>query len=556
MGRVDGKPFRLLLARGEAVLGSHPTCPLRLAHPSVSRSHARLRAGDDGVEVEDLCSRNGTFSGSNRVQRLHLKPGEKVRFGAVELLLEEVAAEDLEPGVTLGAVEHEKPAPEDHQTPPAAVFGQDLSTVGAGPLEALVKRLPDLLDRLASRESPVALAQAVGEALFSSLPCQRVEVAAKGRRGVMFHAARGDSAPVPEALIALDAGSLLLAVEFPTPRLAEACRLGVATAAHLISAAAELADPRVVSRPRTRSRAALPDPPTVVAEVCDIYAKAGRVAAGDVGVLILGESGTGKEVLAGYIHAASRMAGGPFLGLNCASLPRDLLEAELFGIEKGVATGVEARPGKFEMASEGTLFLDEIADMAPETQAKILRVLQSREVYRLGGREPRKVRVRTIAATNRDLRALRQAGSFRDDLYHRLAGWVVELPPLRRRRADIPNLAAFFLAREADRLGLTIAGISRAAIEALVAYHWPGNIRQVENEIAQAALFLEDGQLLETSGLSPEITAARPSGPRDLASVLARVEREEMEAALAACGGNAEAAAARLGLSRTTFYRR
>jgi two-component system NtrC family response regulator len=277
-----------------------------------------------------------------------------------------------------------------------------------------------------------------------------------------------------------------------------------------------------------------------------------------VAVLITGESGTGKEVLARYLHRASGRSDGPFVALNCAALPRDLLEAELFGIERGVATGVESRPGKFELADEGTLFLDEIGDMSAETQARILRVLQEREVYRLGGRDPRPARNRIIAATNRDLAARLADGSFREDLYHRIATWVVELPPLRQRKADIANLAAFFLEREASRQGRRIAGLSRGALAALSSYTWPGNIRQLENEMARAVLFLDDGDMLESTDLSASIRGRRPPavGIRALDTILADVERDEIQRALAATGGDVAAASATLGISRATLYRR
>jgi transcriptional regulator with PAS, ATPase and Fis domain len=295
----------------------------------------------------------------------------------------------------------------------------------------------------------------------------------------------------------------------------------------------------------------------VVASVRTIYGDAARVARGDVGVLILGESGTGKEVLARYIHCASPRAGGPFLGLDCAALPTDLLEAELFGIEKGVATGVDQRPGKFELATGGTLFLDEIGDMPLETQAKLLRILQSGECYRLGAGTPRQVDVRVVAATNRDLRQMLTAGTFRTDLYHRIATWVVELPPLRRRRADIANLAAYFLTREADARGLVIRGISRAALAVLESYPWPGNVRQLENEMARAVLFLEDGELLDSRCLTDEIRSAEAEpGGGGLRAVLERTERAEIRSALDDCEGNVDAAAELLGISRATLYRR
>jgi transcriptional regulator with PAS, ATPase and Fis domain len=194
--------------------------------------------------------------------------------------------------------------------------------------------------------------------------------------------------------------------------------------------------------------------------------------------------------------------------------------------------------------------------MAQEIQAKILRVLQERTVYRLGAREPRPARVRVLAATNRDLDEMMRRGEFRTDLYHRIADWVVELPPLRRRKGDVPNLAAFFLAREGSRLGIAPRGISKAALEALVGYGWPGNVRQLEREIARATLFLEDGDLLDTTRLSPAVAGVREAASASLKEILERTEREEIERALAQSGGDTQAASTRLGIGRSTLYRR
>ncbi|MDX1631434.1 MAG: sigma 54-interacting transcriptional regulator, partial [Thermoanaerobaculia bacterium] len=265
-------------------------------------------------------------------------------------------------------------------------------------------------------------------------------------------------------------------------------------------------------------------------------------------------------LLARYIHRASPRREEPFVALNCAALPRDLLEAELFGIEQGVATGVRSRPGKFELADGGTLFLDEIGDMAFETQAKILRVLQEAEVYRVGGQEPRKARVRVVAATNQDLDELREDGRFREDLYHRIADWRVDLPALRERRADIPNLAAHFLQREVDKAGIQVAGISRGAMKILESFSWPGNVRQLEREMARAALFVEDGELLQSSHLQESLKEDSESRPREqsgtLKQRLERWERMEIAQAIEEHDGNLSAVARALDIGRSTLYRR
>jgi transcriptional regulator with PAS, ATPase and Fis domain len=283
------------------------------------------------------------------------------------------------------------------------------------------------------------------------------------------------------------------------------------------------------------------------------------VARGEVPVMILGESGAGKEVLARWIHDRSRRAAGPFLAVNCAALPRELLESELFGIEKGVATGVEARPGLLERGSGGTVFLDEVGDMAPETQAKVLRVLENPLLFRVGGRTPVQVDVRFLAATNRDLDTLVEAGGFRRDLYHRLAAFEVKLPPLRERREEIPALAARFFHRELAKGSGESPGITRAALAALVRHPWPGNVRELQNEIAKAALLLEPGEPLDVHHLSPRIRVQeRGAAPPTLTldETVRRAEREAFAIALAAAQGDAGRALEILGISRTTYYRK
>jgi transcriptional regulator with PAS, ATPase and Fis domain len=343
-------------------------------------------------------------------------------------------------------------------------------------------------------------------------------------------------------------------VRLPRPALAETFRPLVECASRLILIADRAARPAARAPSPTAARP--PEPVTLVASVLKVYADAARVARGDVGALVSGESGTGKEVLARYLHAASPRAGRAFVALNCAALPRDLLEAELFGIERGVATGVEARAGTFELAHEGTLFLDEIGDMSLETQAKLLRVLQEKSVHRLGGVAARPADVRVVAATNRDMQGLLSERLFREDLYFRIATWTVELPPLRERREDIPSLAVYFLTREAARIGVRVAGISRAALDRLVSHEWPGNIRQLENEMARAVLFLADGELLDSARLSPGIDRSTPELTGRLDERLAQVEREEIRKAVEACDGDVGRAAERLGMGRSTLYRR
>ena len=221
----------------------------------------------------------------------------------------------------------------------------------------------------------------------------------------------------------------------------------------------------------------------------EVYKAIGRVAPQDVTVLILGESGTGKELVARAIYHYSKRAPGPFLAINCAAIPENLLESELFGHEKGAFTGADRkRIGKFEQASGGTLFLDEIGDMTPLTQTKILRVLQGQEFERVGGNEPIRADVRVVAATNRDLEKMVAEGTFRGDLYYRLNVYTIRLPPLRERGDDLPLLAEHFVRRFGRELGKDVRGVSPEAMELLRRYPWPGNVRELQSVVKQALL--------------------------------------------------------------------
>ena len=287
-----------------------------------------------------------------------------------------------------------------------------------------------------------------------------------------------------------------------------------------------------------------------------------KVADTTASVLITGESGTGKEMIARTIHQLSERRDRPFVAINCAALPESLLEAELFGIERGVATGVDARAGTFERADGGTLFLDEIGDMAPATQARVLRVLQERQVVRVGARKPLDVDVRLVAATHRDLPAEIKATRFREDLYYRLKVVTLHLPPLRDRREDLIPLAMHFMARFSARHGRPERPLSRAAARALLAHRWPGNVRELEHALEQAVLVAE-GQEVEPVDLG--LSTVNASGVRvdlpdhleDLQETVGEVtevaERRLIERALAAVGGNRTQAARALGVSRRTL---
>lgn len=295
-----------------------------------------------------------------------------------------------------------------------------------------------------------------------------------------------------------------------------------------------------------------------------------QVAPTDARVLITGESGTGKELVAAALHRLSRNADGPFIRVNSAAIPRDLVESEMFGHERGAFTGAtERRLGRFELADGGTLFLDEVTELGAEAQAKLLRALESGEIQRVGGQEPIRVEVRLIAATNRDLHELVAAGRFREDLYYRLHVIPIHIPPLRERISDLPELASHFLARLHARHGLVPPVLLPEALARLERYPWPGNVRELAN-ICERLTILYPGQeigakevasvLPVESGRGAETVGPRASSPRaavgPLAERLDAYERELIEAALDAAGGNVAEAARRLETDRANLYRR
>jgi DNA-binding NtrC family response regulator len=247
--------------------------------------------------------------------------------------------------------------------------------------------------------------------------------------------------------------------------------------------------------------------------VRELYAVIDRVADTPSTALIMGESGTGKELVARALHQESSRASAPFIKVNCAAIPKDLMESELFGYEKGAFTGaVGSKPGRFELANGGTLFLDEIGEIPVAMQVKLLRVLQEMEFERVGGVRSIRVDVRLVAATNRDLRREIAEGNFREDLFYRLNVVPIALAPLRDRRSDVPALADFFVTKFNRRLGKNLGGISSEALDALARYPWPGNIRELENIIERAVLFA-DGSTLGLDEISDEVRAAAGADP-------------------------------------------
>jgi len=287
-------------------------------------------------------------------------------------------------------------------------------------------------------------------------------------------------------------------------------------------------------------------------EVCRTIEK---VAPADATVLVLGESGTGKELMARSLHGLSNRVDGPFVAINCAAIPENLLESELFGYEKGAFTGaVKTTPGKIETASGGTLFLDEVGDLPMALQAKLLRFLQERVIERVGGRKEIPVDVRVVCATHKDPQKLITESYFREDLYYRVSEISIRIPPLRERSGDVLLLARAFLERFSKQHGNKIQAFSKDALGALESYHWPGNVRELENRVKRAVIMAEGKQItardLELGGE----TAREDSQVFDLREIREKAERQAILRAMSHVGGKISQAAELLGVSRPTMY--
>src|SRR5215469_1564122 len=302
--------------------------------------------------------------------------------------------------------------------------------------------------------------------------------------------------------------------------------------------------------------------PNVIAQSAkmqEVLTTVERVAPTNSTVLLGGESGVGKDLIARAIHEKSRRPSGPFIKINSSAIPENLLESELFGYEKGAFTGaINSKPGKFELADKGTLFLDEIGDVPPAIQVKLLRVLQEREFERLGGTRTIRVDVRLVAATNRDLRAALEEGTFREDLYYRLNVVAIDIPPLREHKEDIPALANFFLEKFTRESGKPVDGITPAGMKMLIDFHWPGNVRELEN-IIERGVTLSAGSTLDVADIHLDPPSHRVAVPSAAGSMLPagmtldQWEDEAIRDALKQANGNKSQAARALGLSRNAL---
>ncbi len=314
-----------------------------------------------------------------------------------------------------------------------------------------------------------------------------------------------------------------------------------------------------LQRENRRLRELVGDVPRMIGSspaFASVVAQAERVARSDARVLLTGESGTGKELIASHIHRASPFSAGPFVRVNCAAIPTDLIESELFGHEKGAFTGATSlRRGKFELADGGSIFLDEVGDLHEDSQAKLLRVLQDGEVQRVGGERSLRVTVRVISATNRDLGAMVERREFREDLFYRLSVVPIRVPPLRERLEDLRDLAASFLEEFCLRNNFKPKTVDDEVFESLAAYGWPGNVRELKNVIERMAI-LTAGSRIEVGMIPFEIRNAGNAAPSGLHQAREAAEREQILLALQSADWNVSRAARTLGVERTNLHKR
>ena len=583
VGEVEGVHREFILAPGEHRVGSLNDNEVCIEGSDVSRRHAVLHVNNHTIRVEDLRSTNGTFVNGVQVTRSELAHDDWLQFGSALLTLERVDGGDLALGIAL------EPPQVGHDRDDAHI---ERTTQLGSTRDRHARRLA-LANRVAA-----AILDGGASGLHAGLERLRQGLGAEAAALLRFET---DDEPRVTAL-AGDAGALdedrlrdllrLLpagdteddriagrCVEQPTPLLVVARRLDEVQDALVISGG-EL-EPELVplcelllrvflqAMPSETERddrgRPLEAPPLVFPEhhvrgaseaSRRLYEQLRILRTGTTPVLIVGETGVGKEHVVRILHASSDRAVGPQRTVNCAAFPADLLVAELFGIEAGVATGVDRRPGAFRDAEGGTLFFDEIGAMPLPLQAKLLRALQNGEVHPVGARRPLEVDVRIVAATNTDLAEQIRASSFRSDLYYRLSGCEVHVAPLRERREDIPALVTFVLAAFAAEAGKRLRGVSVNALEALQNAAWSGNVRQLEHEIRRLVSICPDGATIERSMISPAITA-ECSFDDDLSDddlTLKRhvdaLERRLITRAVAQADGNLAHAARLLGLSR------
>ena len=596
---------RVALTPVPVTIGRGPTEVLKLADTAVSRHHLTVRITHDEqgravLLVDEVAGVNPvwTLVEGQRVtiQRGHaLQLGASLTLGSTTLqLAADTPAEAPAGGQNRGRSTVELDADlVAHPSAPSrlaalASLGDRLArcsslqavlreatawAVGAFPASRALLLSPDGSDILSFASDGIVSDLAMSRALLERVRHERraflvrdvqAEPDLADRRSVLMRGIAG--------AMAAPANNLVFYIEWGTKEAIEGnyddqTLLLLLCAAHLVSALGDSASERsqlkaaaIVRRTPAKTPGRMIGTSAAMQKL-QVFIE--RVAPSPATVLVHGESGTGKELAAALIHGLSSVAAGPFVAINCAAIPEQLLESELFGHERGAFTGAVAQhDGVFARADGGTLFLDEIGEMSLSTQTRMLRVLETRSFTRVGGTRELTVTVRLVAATHRNLQAMVADGRFREDLLYRLSVIKTELPPLRDRPDDIEALVRHFAAQFGDEIGRRVERIAPEALGVLRSYRWPGNVRELRN-VVERALVLGDGTSIELDDLPPELLHSAPVGaatlsPAPLGTVrtLEQLERDAIAAALDATGGNKARAAALLGIDRTTLYRK
>lgn len=615
-GYVGGIERTFPLLPGDCHVGSLESNHVFLPRRGVSRQHALLTVGEGTLRIEDLSSKNGTFVNGLRIEQTEISLGEEVRFGPVALRFHEFYLDDAELAIAIESASTD-------QTGVIKVMDSPLSGAGlAGDLSRHWLRLAESFHARLHSQPQYDIGAAIrllieelrldgaclleipenGEPIVLAASGQLEKQAtahlgkilekatmASGSQDIFFHTDAPDhlSGITFAALVAPGLDPLVLALwgNFPGRDKSE---LLLRLLVRMFEPCRPRAEPSKTSSNHPGRYPGLVVPPDYVYAQSEamrkIYTLMQNLALGDLPILIIGETGVGKEYLSQILHSSSPRRQGPFIAINCAAIPAELLEAELFGIGEGVATGVAAKKGHLQMANGGTIFLDEIGDMSVDLQAKLLRALQEKEVHPVG-REPVNIDVRVLAATNQELIRRIESGSFRSDLYYRLAGYVLEIPPLRERPEDVPALVEHFLRDCSQELERPIRGVTVRALRLLTQYSWPGNVRQLANEVRRAVYLCPENGTIESSTLSKTLLEFQPTvdpdhstedsdpaiGLQESGEVqgfpapmglgldslnLEQLEIQAIEEALRRCRQNQVQAAKLLGLSRQALRRR
>lgn len=589
-GRHKGQSFPL--RDTDLVIGRHPDCHLFIPDPMVSRKHCRIFAKDGEIRLEDLGSRNPTLVNGLPCTEGVLHLGDEISVGSWVLLLNSISGKSSEHGVPdsdtmthfdspssalslTDARESLEPRPRTFQD---LIFLYDCSADFSA-AETVPQLVQALLRRVTERFLPKRFwaAQVRDDELLTFLsfedisqdspPHDLIRLALRERRGQLsmsttaqqgrrvlsfFMVAPAQSAGVTSAVLAVQA-------ETPHPAYTDDdLRLLMLLAKSFTPFLGAVEEVEQLRRDYERLRTRAGESLVLVGSskaMRSVRARIAGAAQSGLNVLISGESGTGKELAARLLHAQSPRQSGPFVPVNCAAIPRDLFESEFFGYEKGAFTGAaEAREGFFAMAHGGTLFLDEIGDLSLDNQARLLRAIEYGTFRRIGAKEETRVDVRVAAATNADIPEAIRAGLFREDLYHRLNGFEIYMPPLRERPSDIPVYATYFfeMAKSQGRTPLT--GISPEALASLCSQRWMGNVRELRYSILRA-ISIAKGPLIQAKDLAEAVAPAQAGSTPPLLSI-EHAEKKHITEVLRYFQGNVNQAAKVLGVGRSTLYRK